>query len=208
MIKLYHCERARSLRVLWTLEEAGLLYELKLLRFPPRESEPGFLEENPIGTVPLLVDGDLRMTESSAICEYLVSRYGPSSLARTPDSPEFGDWLEWLYYGEATLTYPLAVALRWGQMAPPEERLPQVVNDRVRKFLDRLTPLERQLGSHPWLLPGGFSVADISVAYSLFLADRVGIGGQLPVAVAAYWQRCQTRPAFRRAMTRSRAQAV
>jgi glutathione S-transferase len=77
MLTLYHCHDARSFRPLWTLEEMGLPYELKMLPFPPRAAAPDYLAVNPLGTVPTFFDGNMRMTESAAICQYLVTRYGP-----------------------------------------------------------------------------------------------------------------------------------
>ena len=61
-LTLYHCRDARSFRALWALEELGLPYQLRMLPFPPRALARSFLQENPLGTVPLLVDGDIRMS--------------------------------------------------------------------------------------------------------------------------------------------------
>ena len=83
-LALYHCADARSFRALWALEELGLDYELKLLPFPPRVLAPDYLAENPLGTIPLLVDGGTRMTESAAIVQYLATRDGPSVLSVEP----------------------------------------------------------------------------------------------------------------------------
>ncbi len=75
MITLYYCRNARSFRPLWMLEELGLSYELVMLPFPPRVREKRYLQINPLGTVPAFFDGDaVRMTESAAICQYLVTR--------------------------------------------------------------------------------------------------------------------------------------
>ena len=74
-MKLWHCQDARSLRALWALEEMGLPYELEVMPFPPRFLHAGYLEVNPLGTVPYFVDGDHALTESSGICHYLVERY-------------------------------------------------------------------------------------------------------------------------------------
>ena len=71
MLTLYHCHDARSFRPLWTLEEMGLPYELKMLPFPPRATVPDYLSVNPLGTVPTFFDGNMRMTESAAICQYI-----------------------------------------------------------------------------------------------------------------------------------------
>src|SRR6476661_7242932 len=81
MIRLYHCTDARSFRPLWTLEELGLDYELTVMPFPPRYRAKAFMAVNPLGTIPALVDGETFMTESAAITQYLVTRYGPSDLA-------------------------------------------------------------------------------------------------------------------------------
>ena len=85
MITLYHCAGARSFRALWALEELGLRYELKMLPFPPRVRAPGYLAINPLGTIPFLIDGETRMTESAAICHYLAMRHGPSR-SRSPST--------------------------------------------------------------------------------------------------------------------------
>ena len=71
-IKLYHCHGARSMRPLWTLEEMGLDYELITMPFPPRYLHREYLEINPLGTVPCMNDGDVHMTESAGISQYLV----------------------------------------------------------------------------------------------------------------------------------------
>ena len=76
MITLYHCRDARSFRPLWALEELGLPYALKLLPFPPRFLAREFLDENPLGTIPLLVDGNyVRVrVEASKIKELAAAR--------------------------------------------------------------------------------------------------------------------------------------
>ena len=122
MLTLYHCHNARSFRPLWTLEEMGLSYELKMLPFPPRELVPDYLGVNPLGTVPAFFDGAMRMTESAAICQYLVTRYGPTPLAVDPSEPDYGPYLNWLFFGEATLTFPQTIVLRYSKV--PAARAP------------------------------------------------------------------------------------
>ena len=80
MITLYHCDGARSFRPLWMLEEMGLPYELKMLPFPPRVFAKEYLAINPLGTIPFMIDGETKMTESSGICYYLGTKYGPTPL--------------------------------------------------------------------------------------------------------------------------------
>ena len=144
MIELYHCVDARSFRALWALEEMGLEYRLHMLPFPPRVLQPEYLALNPLGTIPLLIDGDLRMTESSAIPEYLANRYGPTPLAVTVDEPDYGFWLDWLHRSEATFTFPQTIVLRYTQLEPEERRLKQAADDYAQWFLSRLRHDDRR----------------------------------------------------------------
>jgi glutathione S-transferase len=199
VIILYHCMNARSFRVLWTLEEMRLPYELKILPFPPRVHARDYLQINPLGTIPLMLDGDTRMTESAAICQYLSVRYGPSSLAVQPDEPAYGAFLNFLHFGEATLTFPEAIVLRYSRIEPEERRQPQVVEDYTRFFYGRLRTAEATLSSSDYLCAGRFTAADISVGYALLLSHYNGLSDKLPGAVRAYWQRLTAREGFQRA---------
>jgi glutathione S-transferase len=190
---------ARSFRVLWTLEEMRLPYELKILPFPPRVHARDYLQLNPLGTIPLLLDGDTRMTESAAICQYLSTRYGPSPLAVQPEEPGYGAFLNFLHFGEATLTFPEAIVLRYSRIEPQERRQPQVVEDYARFFYGRLRMAEATLSSSDYLCAGRFTAADISVGYALLLSHYNGLSEKLPDAVRAYWERLKTRGGFQRA---------
>ncbi|HEY8049946.1 MAG TPA: glutathione S-transferase N-terminal domain-containing protein, partial [Ramlibacter sp.] len=119
---LYHCKQARSFRVLWMLEELGLDYELRVLPFPPRVFAREYLEVNPLGTIPYYIDGDARMTESSMICHWLASRHQAPKLWVAPDEPGHAAYLNFVSYGEATLTFPLAVHFRYTQVEPEGRR--------------------------------------------------------------------------------------
>ena len=199
MIQLYHCADARSFRALWALEELKLPYQLHLLPFPPRVREPSYLDANPLGTIPLLIDGDARLTESAAIVHYLAVKYGPTPLAVGPEEADYGAWLNWLHFGEATLTFPQTLVLRYRMLEPPERRLPQAADDYAQWFHSRLRHVERALGDRKWLVADRFTMADISVGYALLLAKSLKIDDGFPPQVAAYWQRLKGREGFGRA---------
>lgn len=200
MIILYHCADARSFRPLWALEELGLDYDLRMLPFPPRVLKREYLRENPLGTIPLLVDGETRMTESAAIVEYLSRMYGADSgLAVEPDEEGFGAWLNALHFGEATLTFPQTLVLRYTRLEPKERRQPQVADDYAKWFLARLRGLEAIVGQSEFVAAGRFTGGDISVSYALLLARSLGLEAKFPPAVAAYWARMQDREGFRAA---------
>ena len=197
MIELWHCPDARSFRVLWTLEELGLPYDLHLLPFPPRFRAPEYLQINPLGTIPAIRDGDVFMTESAAIVQYLVTRHAPNDLLVSLDDPAYGSWLNWLYFGEATLTFPQTLVLRYRQLEPG--RAEHVADDYARWFMSRLRHVDRALQSGEWLCAGRFTAADISVGYALLLANYLQLSAQFTTAVADYWARLNTRRAFQAA---------
>jgi glutathione S-transferase len=200
MITLYHCVSARSFRPLWMLEELGLPYELRMLPFPPRVLERAYLEVNALGTVPALFDGERRLTESAAICQYLAARHSPRALNVEADEADFGAYLNYLHFGEATLTFPLSLVLRYARFEPPDRRVPQVVDDYSKWFLARLRTLEPWLSQQQVLCAGRFTAADISVGYALLVAQQLDLAPRFTPAVAAYWQRLQHREAYVRAL--------
>ncbi|MBT9511275.1 MAG: glutathione S-transferase family protein [Acidovorax sp.] len=200
MIHLYHCVSARSFRPLWMLEELQLPYTLHMLPFPPRALARSFLELNPLGTVPLLVQGEMRMTESAAMCQYLAAAHPDAGLDVRPPDPAFGAYLNWLHMGEATLTFPQTLVLRYGRFETAERKQPQVVEDYSRWFLSRLRAVEAALAHSEHLCAGRFTAADVSVGYALLLAEHLGLSAQYGAATQRYWQRLQQRPGYQRAM--------
>jgi glutathione S-transferase len=196
MPTLYHCVSARSFRPLWVLEELGLSYDLVMLPFPPRVRSREFLDLNRLGTVPLFIEGTLRMTESAAICEFLAARHSPGALAVSIHEDAYGSYLNWLHFGEATLTFPQTLVLRYGRLEPPERQSPQIVADYTRWFLSRLRGIEAVVSSQDFLCAGRFTAADISVGYALMLAETIGLGAHVPEAIVAYWERLKARASF------------
>ncbi len=195
-ITLYHCINARSFRALWMLEELGLPYELKVLPFPPRSRDEQYLAVNPLGTIPAFLEDDVWMSESAAICQYLAARHSPRALDVGVDEADFGAYLNYLHFGEATLTFPQTLILRYGRFEPPERRLPQAAEDYTRWFLSRLRTLEPRLEKSEFLCAGRFTAADVAVGYALMLAEDIGLQDRFKPATLAYWRRLQARPGF------------
>ncbi len=200
MITLYHCHGARSFRPLWMLEEMGLDYELKMLPFPPRALAKEYLAINPLGTIPFMIDGDTKMTESSGICHYLGTKHGPTPLVVDVSESDYGGYLNWMFFSDATLTFPQTLVLRYGTLEPNERRQPQVVEDYAKWFLGRLRAVEAATGQTEWLSQNRFTAADVVIGYALRLADNLGLSKQFGPNVAAYWQRVQQRDGYRRAV--------
>ncbi len=205
-MKLYHCADARSLRPLWALEELGLDYELVLLPFPPRVFAKEYLAINPLGTIPFFEDGAARMTESSGICAYLAEKHAPTPLRVAPDEADYASYLNWLFFSDATLTFPQTLVLRYTQLEPPERRLPQAATDYAKWFQGRLRHVEAALADgRKTLAAGRFTMADICISYALHLAQSLPpLRDTLPEKSVAYLARCRARPAFQRAMEKQK----
>lgn len=198
-LTLWHCMSARSFRPLWTLEEMGLPYELKMLPFPPRVFQKDYLGVNPLGTIPFFQDGETKMTESSAISQYLVTKYGPTPLNVGVDEPAYGAFLNALHFSEATLTFPQTIFLRY-TMQEPNAGLGKAAEDYAKWFGGRLRGVTAVVSENEFWCAGRFTAADICVGYALMLAERLKLDYLFTDPVRDYWKRLQDRDGFRRAL--------
>ena len=197
-MKLWHCAGSRSLRPLWALEEMGLDYDLEILPFPPRVFKRDYLDVNALGTVPYFVDGDVHMTESSAICQYLVDRHQQYDFGLRPDHPEYGAYLNWLHHADATLTFPQTISMRYYYLEPTPEKQ-AVADDYAKWFIARLRRLDAHLENHEYLVDNRFTVADIAVCYALIFAKALKLDERIKPQTLAYMERLTARPGYLRA---------
>ena len=190
------------MRPLWALEEMGLDYEVEVMPFPPRIFQSDYLGVNPLGTIPYLIDGEVEMTESAGICQYLVDCYQQYEFGLQPDHPEYAAYLNWLHHSDATLTFPQTIAMRYFHLEPSPEKQPVAI-DYGKWFYARLRRLDTHLESHDYLVDKRFTIADIAIGYALYLADTLKLGESCGRNFApqtqAYLDRLRERPAFQRA---------
>ncbi len=200
---LYHCPDARSLRCLWAVEETGIDVDLRVLKFPPRAFEPEYRAVNPLMTVPGWVEGGRLMTESAAICER-IAEGTPLEVRR--DEADYWDYRNWLHRSDATLTFPLAIMIRYTRVEPEERRLAQAVADYKAFFGGRAKSIEAALADgREWLVAGRFTIADIVIGYAAFLAATLGADDVLGEATTAWLARCTARDGLKRARQRQNA---
>ncbi|OWR00104.1 glutathione S-transferase family protein [Sphingopyxis witflariensis] len=199
---LYHCPDARSLRCLWAVEEAGIDIDLKTLPFPPRAFAPEYRAVNPLMTVPGWVEDGRLMTESAAICER-IAEGTPLEVRR--DEGDYWEWRNWLHRSDATLTFPLAIMIRYTRVEVPERRLAQAVDDYKAFFGGRAKSIEAALSDgREWLVAGRFTSADIVIGYAAFLATTLGAEDVLGEKTQAWLARCIARDGFIRARERQK----
>jgi glutathione S-transferase len=201
---LYTCARSRGLRATWAAEEAGVDIDLKILPFPPRYLAPDYLALNPLGTVPMLVDGETRMTESCAIAHYLATRSGYTDLAIAPGEPDYGEYLDYTYHADATITFPQTVYMRFA-IFEKDKGWAEAGHAYAKWFHKRLVKIEERLKDREFLCANRFTVADICVGYALILAESVGLDDGVPESLKAYRKRLTQREAYLKAFEREEA---
>lgn len=200
-MKLYFAPQSRAVRTAWLLEEMGLDYEL--VRFTLGDAAmraPEHLAVNPNGRVPTLVDGDVTISESTAIAQYLAARYGDGKFAPDAASPDFPAYLQWLHYAEGMIMSPINQIVVETILLPPDRRSEPHAK-RNRKLLQRLImAVDSHMEGRDYLA-GAFSAADTITGHACIMAERLGADlSELP-ALAAYNQRLMARPAAAKAFS-------
>ena len=198
-MKIFGCENSRSLRPLWTAEEMGLDYELEMMPFPPRVFQKDYLDTNMLGTVPYLVDGKVKLTESVAMCQYIVKKYGPTDLEIRTDEADYPYYLNWLFHADATLTFPQTIVLRYKFQEPGVADA--AIEGYSRWFVSRLKLLESHLENREYLCANRFTIADICVSYAIHLAGSLGIHQALKPNIKRWSENLFKREAFKKALS-------
>ena len=202
MVTVYSAPNTRAIRVIWVLEEIGAKAEIRSMPYPPRKHAPDYFAVNPTGMVPLLIDGEVRLSESMAICDYLATKHG-SPLVVPPNDPERPQFLQWLWYGESTLMTPLSRLNIVRQVERKGARGRRHHRRRARDVAERLKMLEQRLEGRDFLVAGRLTLADISVSYPLHLVGMLGVDDLLGPRSVAYRERLRARPAYQRAIALS-----
>ena len=197
MIKLHHLNKSRSKRIIWLLEELGVEYQLLTYqRDSVTRRAPASLKAiNPLGKSPVIQDGDLVLSESGAIVDYLVSRYGTETLAPATQTAEHALYIQWLHFAEGTAAYPLIT------------RYLLSVDDNQSCFLGKfareqmtevLTFVNNELANKDYLTGEQFTGADVLNSFVFEKVSEARGLSQFP-HIESYLQRILARPAARKA---------
>jgi glutathione S-transferase len=200
MIRIHHLNHSRSTRVIWLMEELGEPYELTLhTRDPATFRSPSSLQEvHPLGKAPVIEDGTLRLAESGAIIEYLITTYGRGRLAPAPGQPSWPRYIELLHFAEGSAMFPLLTHLLGLFTGGLSDGLKGFIAPDIAKTLSHI---EAEVGRHGHLLPEGFTGADIQISYVLEMARMGQLTAPYP-GLDAYMARLEARPAYKRAFER------
>lgn len=113
MIRLYHLNQSRSLRILWLLEELGEPYDIvSYQRDAKTNLAPDSLKEvHPLGKSPVIEIDGVMYAESGAITQILIERFAPDSLRPATETVDYGHYLQWIDFAESSLMVPLLLEL-------------------------------------------------------------------------------------------------
>lgn len=187
---LYYALRSRAATALRFMEELDRPYRLEVIDLEKGDQKkPDFLALNPMGKVPLVLDGKIAVAETGAIFAYLADRYAAGRLAPAPDSPARAPYLRWLFFAAGVMEP--AYAQKFFKWEVPSRQV------GWGSFEDMLTTVTEAVSKGEWLA-GEFSAADAYVASTLSYGMRFGVIPQEGV-LGAYVQRWLARPASKRA---------
>jgi glutathione S-transferase len=197
-MKLFWAPQTRAQRGIWLLEEAGVKYEMVRIDLGSDESRAteGFLEASPMGKVPALIDGEVRMSESAAMCLYVADRYGMGSLAPALDDSQRGKYLYWTLYTPAVIEP--AMSEKFNKITPNRQRSGWGDFDLMIETWDDA------LEGREWILGERFTAADVMLGSSAIFLRMFEM---LPATrnLGDYADRCAARPAYVRAVEKGAA---
>ena len=194
---LYHHPYSRAANVVWMLEELGQPYELKFVDIMKGEQKnPDIVKLNPMGKLPVLVDGDAVVTESAAIALYLADRYSLGNLAPKTDDPARATYLRWSFFAPSVIE-PAAIAKGKGY----EYKASQV---GWGTYESTMATMESAIAGKDFLLGKKFSMADCVFGGAVRFMLRFKMIEETPT-LNAYAARLAERPAAKRADERNMA---
>lgn len=196
MITIYHVPGTRSFRVIWLCEELALAYETRLVDFSQAyRATPEWRAMNPVGKVPVMLDGDLRMFESGAMMQYLLDAYGNGRLQPPAGTPEHAIYLQWCWFGESTFARPLGEIVNHRRVFPEARWSPDAIAEMQDRAWLCVEAMDQALAETAYLAGDEFSAADIMNGYSLYLVEKL-VPRQMPGNVQRYFDALKARPAY------------
>jgi glutathione S-transferase len=202
MLTLHHLNDSRSQRILWLLEELGVLYEMKKYqRMETRLAPPELAAVHPLGKSPVITDGDIKIAESGAIVDYIVRRYGKGAMMPAPGSAEYETYNEWLHYSEGSGMLPLMLNLYVSRLKAAGAPLQPRIDSEIANHLGYI---DGALKGREFFVGKSLSGADIQMSFVAEMAKVFDKLGPYP-SLGAWLKRMHARPAFQRSIEKGGA---
>ena len=196
-MKLYYARESRAVRVAWVLEELGLEYDVHKFSLGDRSMrEPAYLSLHPMGRVPTLEDGKIRLFESGAIVQYILEKYGNGRFVPRSNNSNFASYLQWFHYAEGMIMPPMNTLVVETILLPPERRT-EVNVKRASKLLNQmLYAVNENLSDKDYLVGPEMTAAEFMTGHAVIMSQRLGIDMQDKPYLIEYIKRLETRDAF------------
>lgn len=203
MLTVYHLGLSQSERIVWLCEELEIPYELirydrdSVTRLAPAE----YKALHPLGTAPVIRDGEVVLAESGAIIDYIIGKHGGGRFAITADRPNFADYLFWFHFANGSMMQSLIIGMVAKRLAKAEDDgMARMMNTRGDHAFDMV---EQRLAIADYFAGNEFSAADIIMLFPLTTWRTFGPRDLSPYPkIRAYLQRIGGRPAYQRAMAK------
>ncbi len=199
-MKLYFAPKTRATRPRWLLEELGVPYELVNIDLEKGEHKQlPYLRVHPLGQVPALVDGDVTVYESIAICMYLADKFIEKKLAPAFGAPERAAYYQWMLFAAATLEPPISEYFTHTQALPADKRNPEIAAKAKEKALAAIKAVEHAMLGKMYLVGEKFSAADVVVGSIMRFAESMKLLADAP-DLASWLYELKSHAAFKKAM--------
>ncbi len=200
MLTLHFAPNSRAGRIVWLLEELELEYDINKMAFSPKDlKSDDHRARHPLGRVPVLDDGDVRIYESGAIVEYVIERHKNGGLKPEVSDPLYPEYLQWFHYCEGMVMPPVNTIVVQTLLLPPDRRDETVLGQAQRLLAKALEPVDESLAGRDYLI-GEFSAADVMLGHACFMSNRLGCVSEEMANLKGYVERISERPAFKTAI--------
>lgn len=200
MLKLHFAPLTRSVRIRWLLEELGLEYELLRSEYN-RDGERGFAQNTPSGQYPYIEDGDVALSESGAIIQYLLERYGNGQFEPPIESKDRAAYLYWLHFAEGTAANAINTTV-WLTVYRDDADRHQEIISAVRDSANTVfSKVEAALATQPYITGNDFSAADIMMGFTLGSAKWLQLLTDAHPKTLEYVDRLFARPALQKSLS-------
>ena len=203
MLKVHFAPNSRAGRIIWILEELNLPYEVNRMDFHPKDLKSDeHRSRHPLGRIPVLDDGDVRIYESGAIVEYILERHKNGNLKPEVSSEKYPEYLQWFHYCEGMVMPPINTIIVQTLLLPEDRRDENVLSQAKRLLSKSLEPVNQSLAEREYLI-GDFSAADIMLGHACFMSNRLGCVNAEMLNMKSYVENINKRPAFQIAINMS-----
>tara|TARA_B100001741_G_C16504048_1_gene576212 strand:- start:627 stop:1232 length:606 start_codon:yes stop_codon:yes gene_type:complete len=199
-MKLYFAPNSRAVKIAWLLEELGLSYDIEKYFVGDKALRtPEYYKIHPMGRIPVLEDGNVRIYESGAIVQYLLARHGKGNFVPETEDPTFPEYLQWLHYAEGSIMQQVNSLVVETILLPPEKKNEVNVARALKLLKVALGNVDNRLEDRDYLT-GVFTGADVMTGHACYGAKRAGADISEMKNLNLYIERLLERPAFKKAM--------